>query len=119
MTQLVNYFDYGFIWAVEIKLFSENDEDSDDYYQPLIYACKTPDTTNYMLNEVLEALEEKNLKESFPILKTIPNYTGYVEKNLMIVLKIKDKNPRFLFSLSTNWPVYLSNFRKWTTQYLK
>ncbi len=123
MTQLVNYFDYGFIWCVEIN-FSD--------FEPLIFTCKTPESSNCMLQEILEDLEENNLKKLFPIdeaytpirkdsrTKTVSNYEKYIEDNIIIVLKIKENASKKLLCQiqSVNYPLFISEFKRWTSKYL-
>lgn len=110
MTQLVNYFDYGFIWCVEI-IFPD--------FEPLIFTCKTPESSNCMLQEILEDLEENNFFRLFPMNK-VCNYEKYIEDNIIIVLKIKENTSKKLLCQvqSVSYPLFVSDFKRWTSKYL-
>ena len=97
MDQQINYFDHGFVYAVEVMYHCE---DEDDYKPSDIYTCTERKESSPMLLEVYN-----NLKQDTDIATS--------NENISVIIKVFEDKPTHPMFPTMNYPISFSKFESW------
>jgi len=95
--QQINYFDYGFICAVEVMYHIEDDDDEAEYKPSDVYTCIQREESLAMLVEVYN-----DVKQNGDI--------------ITIIIKVIEDRPIMPSFPTMNYPILFSKFESWLKQ---